>query len=71
MTKRKIAEYDEKLSLTSSYATMNNEHENENPSEKKRLLLEEKFKEIEENKSSLKVVLMKLDKLISEKKAQF
>ena len=47
MTKRKIAEYDEKLSLTSSYASMNNEQENENPSEKKRHMLEEKIKEIE------------------------
>lgn len=67
MHKRKIAEYDEKSNLTSSTYGVSEEDNNINQSEKKRLLLEDKVKEIEENKSTLKILLMKLDKFISEK----
>ena len=45
MTQRKIAEYDEKINLSSSsMGTMNEETEMENKSEKKRITLEEKMK---------------------------
>ena len=41
--------------------------ETENKSEKKRILLEEKLKEVEQNTSSQKIVLNNLEKLIVEK----
>lgn len=73
MHKRKLEDYNDRNSLSrmtlmsSNGSSPEKNVETENKSEKKRILLEEKLKEVEQNTSSQKIVLNNLEKLIVEK----